>query len=145
MALFLIVVASVTSLVGVGAASARRRPPRPSDPPPPPSNWQLVDYQQQGCFSPSVHDTYFGIWINGTWNTAVDVGAAGLPAGGTYDTSYAPIPPGSSTGIYSLAYVHVSFATPPPIGVYTASIWASDGSATQSVPVTLNVVARCGY
>jgi hypothetical protein len=142
--LFLVVVASTTSLVGVEAAGARRRHPAPP-PPPPPSNWQLVDYQQQACFSANVHDTYFGIWINGTWNTAVDVGAAGLPAGGVFDTSYAPIPPGSSTGIYSLAYVHVSFATPPPIGVYTASIWASDGSTTQSVPVTLNVVDRCGY
>jgi hypothetical protein len=74
-ALFLVLVASATSLVGVQAASAKRRHPTP--PPPPPSNWQLVDYQQQACFSANVHDTWFGIWINGTWTSAIDVGAAG--------------------------------------------------------------------
>jgi hypothetical protein len=135
-----LLIASLTSLVGAGAASAGAslRPPRTP-------TWQLMDYQQQGCFSPNVHDTYFGIWISGQWRSSINVGAGGLPAGGAYDTSYAPIPPGSSTGQYSLAYVHVMFSTTPPIGVYTASLWASDGRTTQQVPVTINVVSRCGY
>ena len=38
-----------------------------------------------------------------------------LPAGGTYDTSYAPIAPGSSSGIYSLADARVHVATPSPL------------------------------
>jgi hypothetical protein len=109
------------------------------------SRWQLVDYGQSGCFSQNVHDTYYGIYISGRWSTSIDVGASGLPSGGSYDTSYAPIPPGSSTGEYSLAYVHVMLNPNPPLGTYTASLWASDGRTTHQVPVTLVVKTRCGY
>ncbi len=125
-------------LAGAVPASAKGSPPATS-------RWQLVDYGQTGCFSANVHDTYYGIWISGQWTRAINVGASGLPAGGTFDTSYAPIPPGSSTGIYSLAYVHVRLAVNPPVGLYTASLWASDGQVTQQVPVTLDVRTRCGY
>jgi hypothetical protein len=108
-------------------------------------NWQLVDYAQSACFSANVHDAYYGVWINGTWTKAINVGASGLPAGASFDTSYAPIPPGSSTGIYSLAYVHVTMTTNPPVGTYTASMWATDGKTTKSVPIVLNVKTSCGY
>jgi hypothetical protein len=138
-----VLVVALAALVGApGVASAKGQPPPP--PPPGASSWRLVDNAQTGCFSARVHDTYFGIWIEGRWTSAIDVGASGLPAGGAFDTSYAPIAPGSSTGIYSLAYVHVSLATNPPIGTYSASLWASDGATTQQVPVTIDVRARCG-
>jgi hypothetical protein len=133
------VVAVGSAFVGALEAAAKTAPP------PGKSSWQLEDYQQRGCFSPNVHDHYFGIYIDGRWTTSIDVGASNLPAGGTYDTSYAPIPPGSSDGIYSLAYVHVSFASPPPVGLYTTSMWASDGRITRQVPITLDVRTRCGY
>ncbi len=136
-----VVVGMTTLLSGAGSAAAlsplRGRPGV--------SAWQLVDYQQRSCFSPNVHDTYFGVWISGRWSTSINVGASGLPAGGSYDTSYAPIAPGSSTGVYSLAYVHVVLSATPPIGTYTASLWASDGRTTQQVPVTIDVQSRCGY
>ena len=133
-----LLVGALAAFTGTGTATAKGRPNPGS------SSWRLMDYAQTGCFSTNVHDTYYGIWISGTWTTAIDVGAAGLPAGGSYDTSYAPIPPGSSTGVYSLAYVHVRLSTNPPIGTYTASLWASDGRTTQQVPVTIDVRARCG-
>jgi hypothetical protein len=109
------------------------------------TRWRLEDYHQTACFSVNVHDTYYGIYIQGHWSSAIDVGARGLPAGGSFDTSYAPIPPGSSTGEYTLAYVHVSLSVNPPIGQYQAWIWASDGQSRQRVPVTLDVKDRCGY
>ena len=104
-----------------------------------------MDYHQSACFSPRVTSSYYGIWISGHWRRAIDVGAQGLPAGGSYSTSYAPIAPGSSTGEYSLAYVRVDVPATLPVGTYTASLWASDGRATQTVPVTLVVKSRCGY
>ena len=109
------------------------------------SHWQLVDYQQSACFSPSVTTAYYGIWIRGRWTRPIDIGISNLPSGGTYWTSYAPIPPGSSDGIYSLAYVGVQIPSTTPVGTYTASLWASDGRVTRSVPVTLDVRTRCGY
>jgi hypothetical protein len=133
---FFVVVALVVGTPLVDAAAARPRP-QPT--------WHLVDYGQKVCFSSRVTDSYFGVWISGRWTHSINVGAQRLPAGGGYDTSYAPIAPGSSTGEYSLAYVHVMLAPTTPIGAYTASLWASDGRSSQSVPIVLDVRARCGY
>ena len=109
------------------------------------ATWRLEDYGQSACFSPNVHDAWYGVYIDGRWRRPIDVGASGLPAGGSYDTTYAPIPPGRSTGEYSLAYVHVMLSTLPPVGTYTASMWASDGRTRQAVPIVLDVRSRCGY
>jgi hypothetical protein len=133
---FFVVVALVLGASVAGPAAAWPKP-QPT--------WHLVDYGQRACFSSRVTDSYFGVWISGRWTHAINVGAQGLPAGGGYDTSYAPIAPGSSTGEYSLAYVHVRLSPTTPIGTYTASLWASDGSRPQSVPIILDVRARCGY
>jgi hypothetical protein len=122
------------SLGGSAAASEAR-----------PATWTLEDYQQTGCYSPNVHDHYYAIYIDGTWRRQIYVGAAHLPEGGTYDTSYAPIPPGSSNGEYTLAYVHVTLPSTEPVGTYDAYMWASTGRTTQSVPITLEVKSSCGY
>jgi hypothetical protein len=107
--------------------------------------WKLVDYDQSACFSPNVTSTWYGIWLRGTWKHPVQIGAEGLPAGGSYSTSDAPIPPGSSTGVYSLAYVEVTIPASTPIGTYGASLWAQSGKVKHTVPITLVVKARCGY
>src|SRR5262245_54595893 len=128
---------AVSLLLGASAAGASTQAGA--------ARWRLVDYQQEGCFSPNAHDTYFGVYIQGRWRSAIDVGASGLPAGGTYDTSYAPIPPGQSTGEFTLAYVHVTLPTSTPLGSYTGSMWANDGCVTRQVPIVMNVQDRCGY
>jgi len=140
--------ALVVSLLVLAAPVSARHKPSPPPPPPPPtaSNWQLVDYQQKLCFSSVVTTGYFGIWISGTWTHAINIGIDGLPPGGTFWTSYAPIAPGTSTGIYSLAYVAVQLSSTTPVGTTTASLWASDGTTKESVPVTIAVQASCkGY
>jgi hypothetical protein len=109
------------------------------------ARWHLVDYRQVGCFDANVHDSYYGVYIRGHWLSPIDVGAAHLPPGGSYSTSYAPIPPGQSNGEFSLAYVHVALANTPPIGRYIASMWATDGSIARQVSIALDVKERCGY
>jgi hypothetical protein len=109
------------------------------------ARWTLEDYEQSGCFSSHVTDHYYGIYIDGKWRHSIYVGAAHLPPGATYDTSYAPIPPGSSTGEYTLAYVHVALRPTEQLGTYAADMWASNGRITQSVPITLVVQSSCGY
>jgi hypothetical protein len=104
-----------------------------------------MDYHQSACFSPRVTTSYYGIWIKGTWTRPINIGITNLPSGGSYSTSYAPIPPGSSTGEYSLAYVAVQIPTTTQVGTYTASLWASQGKTKQTVPVTLVVKTKCGY
>jgi hypothetical protein len=101
------------------------------------ASWKLIDYQQRTCYVSTRGGTsYYGIWISGTWRHRVNVGASGLPAGGSYYTSYAPIPPGSSDGIGSLAYVAVVLPAGATVGTYTSSLWASDGTTRQAVPIT---------
>jgi len=109
------------------------------------ATWQLVDYHPDSCVTTRGGTKYYGIFISGSWATAIDVGAASLPAGASFSTSYAPIAPGSSTGVYSLAYVAVAFPANLPLGTIAVSIWADDGLERQSLPWTLRVQARCGY
>lgn len=113
------------------------------------ATWQLLDYQQRACVSLgspySDLTTYYGIWIKGTWSRQIDVGITALPSGATWRTSYAPIPPGSSDGVGSLAYVAVKLARGTKVGSYTAQLWADDGTSRQSVPVTIVAATSCRH
>jgi hypothetical protein len=139
------------ALVRTPAPTAASRP-RPSPTPPtvtpfPGATWTLVDYHQNTCYffpQGSAYSNYYGIWIQGRWRHAIDVGASQLPTGAQTWTSYAPIPPGSSDGIGSLAYVAIQLPPTTPVGTYGATLWASDGTVTESVPVVLTVQTRCG-
>jgi hypothetical protein len=134
-ALTLIATLATTLVAGTAAQAARSGTTA--------ATWTLVDYQQNNCVkSATGGTTYYGIWISGSWSHSVDVGAQSLPAGASYSTSYAPIAPGSSTGVYSLAYVAVT-VPPTAVATYTPSIWASDGVDRQAVPVTLRVQVKC--
>ena len=132
---------AIVAMISIAApASARHKPPPD---PPPSATWQIVDYQQSVCISNTVTTSYFGIWINGTWSRWIDVGIAELPSGGSYDTSYAPIAPGSSDGVISLAYVRVTINGYHQPGSATAQLWASDGVTRETVPVTIVFRDRC--
>lgn len=111
------------------------------------ATWQLIDNQQKTCYVGSRGGTnYYGIWISGTWKHQLNVGADALPAGGSYYTFYAPIAPGTSDGVGSLAYVAVVLPAGEGEGTYPASMWASDGTTKESVPITLVVNATsCGH
>jgi hypothetical protein len=124
----------------LGAATPARTATRPSS-----ATWQLVDYQQKVCFSPNVTTSYYGIWINGTWKHSITVGINKLPIAYSYTTSYTPIPPGSSTGVYSLAYVNLTLKDTRSVGTYTASLWAYDGTTREAVPVTVIVKDSCRH
>ena len=128
------VVLAVVLALSTGAAGARTRT----------RTWRLVDYHQSRCFD-STSTRYYGIYIKGRWRQPLDVGITELPSGGTFSTLYAPIPPGSSDGEYSLAYVGVSLPSDTPLGTYTANLWAGNSQTTRSVPVTLVVESNCGY
>ena len=127
-ALLFSVLLTATMLVGaeVAPANAAATP-----------TWQLIDNQQKTCYVSTRGGTnYYGIWISGTWKRRVNVGADALPAGASYYTSYAPIPPGSSDGVGSLAYVAVVLPVGTTAGTYLSSLWASDGRNKQAVPIT---------
>src|SRR5438105_11804218 len=89
-----------------GTALAKRH----TTPSPTPSpTWQLMDYDQKGCVNIanpySDRTTYYGVWIKGRWTRSINAGISNGPMNSTSWSSYTPIPPGSSDGIYSLASV----------------------------------------
>jgi hypothetical protein len=122
---------------GTQSATARRAP-----------TWQLIDYAQTACVSITGRyadePVYYGIYLQGRWNRSISAGVSDAPSGSTSWGSYLPLRPGSSDGKYSLAYVAVQVAPDTPIGLYTVSLWADDGRTRQAVPVTIEVVDRCG-
>jgi hypothetical protein len=101
------------------------------------AGWRLIDNHQRSCYVSSRGGTsYYGIWISGSWTRRINVGASDLPTGASYYTSYAPIPPGSSDGVGSLAYVAVVLPAGASVGSYTSQLWAAVGKARQTVPIT---------
>jgi hypothetical protein len=122
------------SLGGAAAASA-----------PDAASWHLVGHHQHACFDTNVHDAWFGVFIKGTWTHRIDVGLKHLPRGGTFTTSYTPIPPGSGDGQHTVAYADAKIANDTPVGTYFAVLWASDGTTRDRVSVELDVTSDCGY
>jgi uncharacterized protein DUF5980 len=135
---FSIIVCLLALTLVAPATRAKRHPPGGGT-----AYWQLVDNHQNVCLNVNSSTAYYGIWIKGTWNHPIDVGLDNIPNGGTFTTSYTPIPPGSSTGEYSLAYAAAHIPAGTATGTYTLRLWANDGSSWQSVPVTLIVAQSC--
>ncbi|MBF9132894.1 hypothetical protein I0C86_28625 [Plantactinospora sp. S1510] len=108
------------------------------------ATWQLTNIGQRVCI-PAGESwfTYFWITIDGTWSTPIEVGARDLPAGTTTSLPHVPIPPGSSDGHIALNLIAMTLP-PLPFGVYRPELTASDGTRTQSVPVTIQVQETWG-
>jgi hypothetical protein len=109
------------------------------------TTWHLQNYSQTRCFEASDPDELYGVYVQGHWHAPLEVGTSGLPSRAHYKALDAPIPPGHSDGLYSLAWVEVRVPANAPLGTYTAQMWASDGTDTQRVPITLTVESDCGY
>jgi len=107
------------------------------------ATWTLIDYLQGMCVTSDFGHpgAYFLVQIHGSWSSAITFGIRDLPPGST-TPAVAPIPPGSHSGSNVLRLVPAAIA-PAPVGVYTAEIWATDGTVEQTVPVTIRVQTNC--
>ncbi|MFB9252781.1 DUF5980 family protein [Sphaerisporangium melleum] len=105
--------------------------------------WTIRDVQQRICVSPTYGHpgAYFLVPVNGTWSTTLTTGIRNLPPGST-SVGGTPIPPGSNYGNTVNGFVQISIA-PLPAGVYTAEIWASDGTVTRTAPATIESREGC--
>lgn len=107
------------------------------------STWELRDIGQRTCVS-STHGhpgAYFLAPVFGDWPTTITTGIRNLPAGST-SAGGSVIPPGSNHGNTVIGFVQLSIA-PVAVGVYKPEVWASDGTETKTVPVTITVQERC--
>ncbi len=107
--------------------------------------WRLLNANQTICFDSNATANYYGVWIKGRWAHAITVGLVSLPTGSTQTPSYTPIPPGSSNGVGSLAYVEAQIPAHTTPATYVAGLVATDGTVWETVPVTLDVMTSCGY
>ena len=110
-----------------------------------PHTWHLVDYEQSDCNDGNPSESTFGVYVDGRWDSRLQVGADQLPSRAKYSTIYAPIPPGRSNGEYALAYVTVDLAPSTRMGNHVVTIWVKDGATRETAPFTVQVRADCGY
>ncbi|TDD23388.1 DUF5980 family protein [Nonomuraea diastatica] len=112
------------------------------------STWELRPNNQRLCVSSS-HGyplTYFVASVIGTWSTTIETSLENLPPGATSQGS--PIGPGSNytdreDGSTVLnVWVFVEFA-PLPVGTYHPRITATDGTKTESFPITIEAKEFC--
>jgi hypothetical protein len=107
------------------------------------STWTLWDAGQRICLRPNEGwpaGAYFLVPLHGTWTTTLTTGLRNLPPGTT--SPGGAVQPGSESGGTIHGFVPISIG-PLPAGVYTPELWASDGTETQAVPVTLKVSDVC--
>jgi hypothetical protein len=135
-------------------------------------SWQLTNEFASNpvCYTTSGGSEPLEINLSGTWSTSLTFGASALPAGGSYsdivyyfasspyafiDTGPAPMPPGSSngTGPFTVTATPQDFAesyavTAIPSGLkvnssFNITLWASDGTTTQTESVPVVIKASC--
>jgi hypothetical protein len=112
------------------------------------ATWQLVNTPENVCLAPrdptvNRSTAYYKTFVRGRWSKPLTDGMTKLPFHSSTWTYYSPIAPGSSDGTNPVDYVAVHVNTDTPAGTYTLSLWASDGTSRQSVPVTLVVAEHC--
>lgn len=106
------------------------------------ATWTLVELPQRLCATPDDPRTlYFFVVLDGTWSAPISVGYTGMPDGVEV---YSPLTalPGSGDGhvVQVLAAFRLSDVAP---GRYVPRLQATDGTDTQSVPVTLDIGSPC--
>ena len=129
--------------------------------------WQLInEFTGPQCNTPAGDfEIPLQVYLSGTWSTPITVGASNLPAGGRY-TFYGlhlngyrltgatnPIPPGSAPGNGVIifgprntehAYVEVVLAPGLALGsTVTITLFATDGTTTETVPVPILTQSTC--
>lgn len=106
------------------------------------SAWTLVDLPQRICATPDdPRALYYFVVLDGTWSSTITAGYTGMPVG-TEVYSPQSTPPGSGDGhvVQILAAFRLHGA---PLGHYVPQLQATDGTVTQSVPVTLDIRSSC--
>lgn len=105
------------------------------------SAWSINTFGETICREPTV-PTVAGYWlaeVTGTWSSPLSVGLEDVPGVGTIPSG--TLAPGSNTNNVN-AGGGLNFAT-PPVGTYTLEAYATDGTTTQTAPITLVVKADC--
>jgi hypothetical protein len=132
-------------------------------------SWQLTNEfaSKPVCYTPKGASLPLEINLNGSWSHSLTFGAASLPAGGSYSDSVylfsdtgivesvgpPPIPPGSSNGtgpytVNSTSFGEAYAVTDIPAGMaagstFNITLWASDGTTTQTESVPVVIKASC--
>lgn len=106
------------------------------------STWTLVNLPQRICATPDdPRALYYFVVLDGTWSSTITASYTGMPAG-TEVYSPQTTPPGSGDGhiVQILAAFRLYGA---PLGHYVPQLRATDGTVTQSAPVTLDIQSSC--
>lgn len=104
-------------------------------------SWSINAFGQTICRQPTVSNVT-GYWlgtVTGTWSSPIAVGLEDVPGVGTIPSG--TLAPGSNVDTINVGG-GFNFAM-PPAGTYRVEAYASDGTITQTSPITLVVKANC--
>ncbi|WP_019549407.1 DUF5980 family protein [Streptomyces sulphureus] len=112
------------------------------------ATWTLEAENQRICVR-ATHgwpNTYAYAPVSGRWSTEIKTGVRNLPPGSS-STGGMTLQPGENHrrpdgGLVLNATVSLSLA-PAPVGEYTAEIWATDGTETQTDELLLSYRDKC--
>lgn len=126
------------TLVTFGALALVSAPPAAA------ASWTLLDLDQRLCARPDQGRPwgYFGVGINGYWDTEIHAGLRNLPPGTTSGPSTIYPDDWDPRDHEYIGMVPLSIG-PGPAGDWTAELWASDGEEEQTVPVVIEFVEGC--
>ncbi|ONK09610.1 DUF5980 family protein [Streptomyces sp. MP131-18] len=101
-------------------------------------------HPQRICLDPGEGwpNTYFLVPLHGTWSTTITAGISDLPPGSYSDGGKIYPSDVDEDDWQYIGFVHVSIA-PAPVGDHVATLWASDGTETQTVPVMISFGQDC--
>ncbi|WP_016909034.1 DUF5980 family protein [Streptomyces xiaopingdaonensis] len=112
------------------------------------ATWNLEAENQRICMRTSHGwpNTYAYAPVSGSWSTTIRTGVRNLPPGSS-SMGGMTLQPGENHrrpdgSLVLNATVHLSLA-PAPVGDYTAEIWASDGTETQTDELLLSYRDKC--
>ncbi|MYR74342.1 MULTISPECIES: DUF5980 family protein [unclassified Streptomyces] len=131
----LFALATAFALVPAGAAQASAADSA--------ATWTLNPGNQRICVTPEHGwpQTYFLASVTGSTAEVIETRIQKLPPGSSSQGGRIYPDELNRTGTF-VGFVHVSIA-PTPVGEYAAELRASDGTATQTAPVTISVKDDC--
>ncbi|MBT3151475.1 hypothetical protein HTV45_11370 [Streptomyces sp. CHD11] len=83
------------------------------------------------------------VQLDGSWSTEIEIGAGDLPPGVTYNDFGAVLPGANESGTEVAGVFSLNLPAAPAGTTHRATLWATDGSERQTVPLVIEWKDDC--
>lgn len=112
------------------------------------ATWELVALgggESQSVCGEATYDRVPHVYVQllGDWSTEIRIGAGDLPAGVTYNDFGAILPGANESGDEVAGVFSLNIPAAPAGTTHRATLWATDGTERQSVPLVIEWKDDC--